>query len=196
MCFTSSTQAAQNCFPKGSIRRILVAEVSNIQPQTAVTPSFVITNTGATRHQITSIDATLDFYEIEFDRTNKKDASASATNNRAGAPDFTHTVLVNISSDEFDITRQLIEGQSCCGYIVLVQNNSGKWYMLGLDYDIVTAEYNPAYMLMQHDATTGTRKNAEDAGSTLTFIAESVSNTWIPVSTAAAEGVTIVAHTP
>lgn len=194
MCFLSSLAAATDCGISGSARKLYVAPASALQLQNAVTPSFTITNTGATRHQITGIDAALEFFEVPFSKD--RDALVDVANSRAGARAFAHTVTVNVNTDEFDIQRQLIEGQPCCGYIVLAWMNSDRWMMLGIDYNPRTANYDAALMKLQHNFTSGATKTAEDAGSTIIFSAEAVTASWLPVSSAAAEGITVIAHVP
>lgn len=177
----------------GSFRRLLVAKVSDIALADAVTPSFTF-GTTTTRYQITAIDAALNFYEVPFDKN--RPARADAENTRAGAAAFTHTIVANISSDDFDTQRSLIDMQDCCGYIALVLHQTGRWGLYGLNLTKATSEYDAAQLKLTTNFTTDETVAGENAGHNLSLSSTNVNFYWIPVSAAAAAGVTIVAHTP
>lgn len=190
MCSTSSMPAAANCSLAGGVLRVLVADAAQVE---ALAP-FTITQTGVTRHQITAIAAGLDWYELKFDKA--RDASAAAENTRAGANAYTHTVSVLTSTDDFATQRALIDLQNCCGYVVLVKHASGNWAMYGLNYSVTDASYDSADMKVKYDFTTGANRADEGAGGTVALSSANVNFTFIPVSPAAAAGVTVVAYTP
>jgi len=190
MCLTSSLPAQTTCNIAGSIRRLLVAKASDVV-LSGLTASFTF-GTTTTRYQITDIEAALNWYEIPFDKT--RDATASAENTRAGAGAFTHTVSVNISTDDFDTQRSIMELQDCCGYVALVQHSTGRWAMYGLNFSKDDSSYDPAQLKVTANFTTGANVADEAAGHNVTISSTNVTSYWLPVSAAAAAGVTIVAH--
>lgn len=193
MCSTSSMPAAANCSLAGGVLRVLVADAADLVLD-GLTPSFTITNTGLTRHQITAIAAGLDWYELKFDKS--RDASAGAENTRGGAASFTHTVSVLTSTGDFATQRALIDLQNCCGYVALVKHADGNWAMYGLNYSIGDGSYDSADMKVKYDFNTGANRADEAAGGTIALSSTNVNFTWLPVSPAAAAGVTVVAYAP
>lgn len=190
MCLTSSMPSPTDCSLTGGVQRILVAKVSDLI-LSGVGASLTI-GTTTTRYQVTAIDAALDWYEIKFDKT--RDASAGSENTRAGAKAFTHTVLANVSTDDFDTQRSLIELQNCCGYIALVKHQSGRWFVYGLNLNTTDSTYDGADLKVTLNFGTGANVADEAAGHNVTLSSPNVNITQIPVTAAAANGVTIVAH--
>jgi hypothetical protein len=183
--------AAASCSLAGGILRLLVANATDLTAST-----LTITNTGATRHQITAIDVALDWYEIKFDK--KRDASAAAENTRPGAAAFTHTVSVLISTDDTGTHKSLIDLQDCCGVVSLAKLASGKWILLGLNYSKLDATYDSADMQVKYDFTSGANRADEAAGATVALSTENVNFGYMDVAPAAAATAiaAIVANTP
>lgn len=193
MCLTSSLPVPSNCSLSGGIRRILVAEAATLV-LSGPSASFTVVNTGTTRYQVTAIDAALEFYEIPFDKN--RDASATVENVLAGRLAFTHTIAANLSTDDFDTQRSVMELQDCCGYVALIQHQSGRWYLYGVNFSKDDASYDAAYLRVQANFATGANVADEAAGHAITISATNVNSYALPVTAAAATGVTIIAHTP
>lgn len=188
MCITSSMPAPVNCSLVGGVQRVLVAKVSELI-LSGVGASLTF-GTTTTRAQVTAIDAGLDWYELKLDKS--RDASAGSENTRAGATAFTHTVLMNVSTDDFDTQRSLRELQNCCGYVALVKHQSGRWYLYGLNFNDADNTYDGADLKVTLNFTTGANVADEAAGHNVTLASPNVNTTQLPVTASAANGVTIV----
>ena len=192
MCYTTSWQnPSLNCAPtEGSYTRLLLRK-ANVNPA-----DWTVTNTGTTRHTITAIAALSPSLTgwTEFFPDSTRDAQADDIQAAGGKGSFTHIITGAIVGSSFAAQRMIIDGQRCCGYIALVEIG-GLWFAYGVNYDETTGRIlSFAKLLPLAATTTGANREAEDAGTIMTFSRDKVTSARLCVDASVIGDLTITAY--
>jgi ribosomal protein L31 len=188
MCTLASVNKSTTCNVAGSIKRVLVLTSSTLTDAT-----FTL-GTVANAFKVTAVTGTPPVYEVPFSK--KLAAQASSVKNGKA---YTHNVNVRIQSNEHPIFRDLDALQDCCGYVVVVKDSAGAWFLLGATIDRASNKLDIGEMdVTQADFDTDSTLAGEAQGFTVAFNSEQMNCLMIPVASAAVttlEGL-IVAATP
>lgn len=191
MCYQTSWQSGGGCAnTEGSYTRLLLRRAD------VDTADWLITNTGTTRHTITGITAATPSLTgwMEFFPDSTRDAQADDIQAAGGKRSFTHTITGAVVGASFASQRMIIDGSDCCGYIALVEIN-GSWYAYGINYDKNSGNIlSFAKLLPLSASTTGANREADDAGTVMTFSRERVLCSKIPVDASVIDDLTIVPY--
>jgi hypothetical protein len=186
-CLALTIPAATECAPAGSIQDVLVIPSSEVLIGAG---GIAISNVGVGAHTITAINTALDFRRINFDQERPARAASEQTN--PGQNAFTHTVSLNISSDETAIEVQLPELSGCCGFVVLVLHSTGRAFAYGLNYSRATGVAKAGAMKAQVNNDTGEEVAGTEVGSSITFTSTRMNYQRIPIAAGVFELVSVI----
>jgi hypothetical protein len=187
-CLALTLPAATSCDRSGGILEVYVIPSSEVV--IGALTGIAITNTGIGANTVTAIAAALDWRKINFD--GDRDASAVSEQANAGINGFTHTITVNISSDETAIEEQLPLLTGCCGFVALVLHSTGRAFMYGLKYARSTGAAVAGNLKAQTNQTTGANAQDTEVGTALTLTSANMNYQRIPVALSAFNGITVV----